>query len=390
MGHVRIMASGDHHFEEDSRFAECIRVHGWMVDQARERKVDLFLSGGDVFERASTPAEREAVADWLTAMASVCPVVIAKGNHDRPLDAALMRRLRTKHPILVEEQAAVHVVAGVAVAAVAWPDRSRLLAEAGNQRAADDAMRVALQAVLRGLGDQLAAHQGPRILLGHFMCDGAETSTGQPLLGQPIRVGLDDLALARAHLILMSHIHMYQRWDCSGAPALYMGSPYRTTFGQLETKSVTVAEFDGERLMNLEQLETPATRMLQIEEEWGTPPGSSAGDCWMRGLDGFSQDTIRGAEVRLRLFMPSDKREAARASAEQVERYLLECGAVSVKREDQVIADKRSRAPEVALATTAAGKLEAFWKSKGFEPGERRPSLLGKAQQLEDKFRNAS
>jgi DNA repair exonuclease SbcCD nuclease subunit len=385
---TRVMASGDHHFDDESRFAECIRVHRWMVQEARGRSVNLFLSGGDIFERGSSPTEREAVADWLTAMATVCPVVISKGNHDRPLDAGFMRRLRTKHPIIVEEAAGVHVVAGVAVAAVAWPDRSRLLAQAGSQSAADDAMRMALQAVLRGLGDQLAQHDAPRVLLGHFMCDGAETSTGQPLLGQPIRVGLDDLALARAHLILMAHIHMYQIWSCNGAPALYTGSPFRTTFGQLETKSVTLAEFDGQTLVDLQQLETPATRMVQLEEEWLDPDGT--GDRWVRVDDGAGSVGVRDAEVRLRLYMPSDKREAARAAAEQVEAELLKQGAVSVKREDQVITEKRARAPEVSQAITAADKLEAYWKAKGYDPGERRPSIIGKAQQLDERYFRAT
>ncbi len=380
---VRIMASGDHHFEEESRFQECIRVHGWMVEQARERKIDLFLSGGDIYERASTASERLAVAAWLTAMAEVAPVVIAKGNHDREFELSLLRQLRTRHPIIVEEQAAVHVIAGVAVAAVAWPDRSRLLAAAGSQSAADDAMRAALQAVLRGLGDQLSEHDGPRILLGHFMCDGAETSTGQPLLGQPIRVGLDDLALARAHLTVMAHIHKAQIWSIGDALALYTGSPYRTTFGQLETKAVTVAEFDGARMLSVVQVETPATRMVQIEEEWGALPGSNV-DGWL----GDPPDDVRGAEVRLRLSMPSDKREAARAAGAELEAFLLKHGALSVKREDQVTTEKRARAPEVAAATTAADKLSAYWKSKGFDPGDRRPSLLGKASTLEERARS--
>ena len=62
---MRLLASGDHHFREHSRFAEAIRVHSWMVDVARERKPDVFLSGGDVYESASTPLEREAVAGAL-------------------------------------------------------------------------------------------------------------------------------------------------------------------------------------------------------------------------------------------------------------------------------------------------------------------------------------
>ncbi len=381
---LRIMASGDHHFDEHSRFAECLRVHGWMVEQARERKIDLFLSAGDIYERASTPAERAAVAEWLTWMAEIAPVVIARGNHDRPQDVEIMRRLRTRYPITVEDRAAVHLAGGAAVATVAWPDRARLLAALGNQEATDQGIQEALRAVLRGLGAELDAHDGPRILLGHFMVDGSVTSTGQPLLGMPIRVGLEDLALARAHLTVMGHIHMFQQFDLVGAPALYTGSPFRTTFGQTEAKSVTLAEFDGAKLVSLEQLETPCTPMLHIEAQWRD------GLLTMNDEKSSEDDVAFGAEIRLRYSVPADAREDARSQAARVREILLEKGAVSVKLEEEITVENRARVPEVAKMVTAADKLEAFWRAKGFEPGDRRGALIGKAQQLEEKAHAAA
>ena len=80
---MKIVASGDHHFDEHSpRWAECLRIHRWMADEVRRRKPDLFLSGGDIYERASTPVERSAVAEWLTVLAETCPVIIAKGKYE--------------------------------------------------------------------------------------------------------------------------------------------------------------------------------------------------------------------------------------------------------------------------------------------------------------------
>lgn len=375
---MKILASGDHHWDEHKRFDECQRVHGWMVDLAREHDVDLFLSGGDVYERASTPVEREAVAEWLTEMAEVSPVLVTKGNHDRRRDCAILARLRTYYPVIVEETAAVHHIAGAAVAAVAWPDRAHLLAAGVAGEAADAAVQDALRNVLRGLGEQLNNFNGPRILLGHFMCDGAETSTGQPLLGQPIRVGLADLALARAHLVLMSHIHMAQGWDCDGAPARYMGSPFRTDFGQLERKTVLLAEFDGPRLVSVEEVETPATPMVHIESSW-LPP-----DVALPMHAQALPATVVGAEVRLRYTTPSDQREAARADASTLRDRIIEAGALSVKMEEVVQTQTRARVPEVAAAKTITDKLDAYWRAVGFEPSERRASLTAKATELEE------
>lgn len=375
---MKLIASGDHHWDEHDRWDEALRVHGWMVNLIRDERPDVFLSGGDVYERASTPKERAAVADWLSAVAEVCPVVIAKGNHDRHLDCALLARLRTRHPVIVEERAGVHVVGGAAIATVAWPERVHLLAALGalSGDAVDVVVNDALCNVLRGLGDQLEGHDGPRILLGHFMCDGAETSTGQPLLGQPIRVGLADLALARSHLILMSHIHKAQRWDAGGAPALYMGSPFRTTFGQLERKSVVVASFDGPRLVEVREVETPAARMFLVEDEWGA-------DGWRCGWHGMPEDVeLVGAEVRLRYKVAADQRDAAKSSAAKVRDDVIAHGAVNVKVEEEVIAVNRARAPEVAKAKTLEEKLQALWRARGFDPGPRREALLEKARGL--------
>jgi DNA repair protein SbcD/Mre11 len=373
---MRLLASGDNHFAEHLRFQECMDVHAWMVEQAREVKADVFLDSGDVFDAASTPRERQAVAEWIVAMAEVCPVVFAKGNHDRPLDVALMRRLSTKHPVIVEEGARVHHVAGAAIAVMAWPERAGLLAALGSAAAADVGMREALQGVLRGLGLQLEQHVGPRILLGHFMVDGSVSSTGQPLLGLPINVGLADLALARAHLTVMGHIHKAQSWELETGPAIYTGSPFRTDFGQLEKKSILFAEFDGERLLRTEELETPCTPMVHVETTW-------ADGCW-DSFEGPVAGQYEGAEMRLRYRVSADQRDgAARSAREWADALVSTYGAKSVKVEEVVIAERRARAPEVAKASSVQDKLDAHWLSLGFNPGEQREALHVMAGELE-------
>lgn len=374
---MRILSSGDHHFDEHShRFAECVRIHSWMVDTAREEGVNLFLSSGDIYERASTPTEREAVAEWLTRMAEVCPVVISKGNHDRHRDAAILRRLRTKHPVIVEEAAGVHRVAGAAIGAMAWPETGYLAARLGSTEGTDFAVREALQACLRWIGMELDQHDGPRVLLGHFMVDGSAVSTGQPLLGMPINLGLTDLALARAHLGVMGHIHLAQCFDVFGAPHYYTGSSFRTDFGQLEPKTVLLAEFDGHRLVSTREIETPCTPMVHVHAEWHEELATIGG--WKKSIE-----EARGAETRLRYHVAVDQRSAASAAAAELADMMRAAGAISVKVEEVVITERRARAPEVALAATLTEKIQRFWEAKGFDPGDRRGPLLAKASSLE-------
>jgi predicted phosphodiesterase len=379
-----ILASGDHHFDERRRFSECVRVHRWMVELARDEKPDVFVSGGDIYERGSTPIEREAVAEWLTAMAEVCPVVISKGNHDREHDVELMRRLRTRHPIVVESRAGVHVVAGAAIAAIAWPEPAHLTATAESAEAAGGGIRCALTNILRGLGAQLDGHQGPRILLGHLMVDGSVTSTGQPLLGQPINVSLADLALAHAQLGIIGHIHKAQAFDVAGAPHWYPGSPFRTSFGEMEEKMVLLAEFNGAShgysLDHVQQIATPATPMVHVEDEWGSFNGEM---CWLVGDALGEIRDARGCEIRFRYRVANEHREAAKAAAEQWREAWLSEGALSVQVEQEIVVETRARMPEVVSAVRPAEKLEAYWAAKGFVPGERREPLLEKFAELE-------
>lgn len=373
---MRLLASGDNHCDKDLRFEEWRSIHHWMVDVARERQIDAFLDAGDIFDSASTPLERQAVADWTTAMAEVCPVVIGKGNHDRHLDLELFARLKTKHPVIVEEKAGVHYVAGAAIAVMAWPDRASLMASLDGLEVVDTEMRRALQSVLVHLGMRLEDHHGPRILLGHFMVDGSVTSTGQPLLGMPINVSLNDLALAQAHLTVMGHIHKAQRFELPLGPAFYTGSPFRTDFGQLEPKTVLFAEFDGARLVATEEIETPCTPMVHIDTEYSPEQDAFSGS----GVAGFS-----GAEVRFRYSVPKDHREAAARKARTVADLYVSAGAKSVKVEEIVEAATRARAPEVARAASIQDKLAAHWASVGFEPDElMRQQLYTRAARLEE------
>lgn len=366
---MKLLASADHHFDEHSRFEQCIRVHADMVDVARRERVDVFLSAGDIYERASTPKEREAAADWLVHMAEVCPVVITRGNHDKDLDLEILARLESRHPIHVISQACVVHVAGAAIAAVPWPNPAAL-------KVSGMEPKEALRGVLRGLGSQMEDHDGPRILLGHLMVDGSTVSNGQPLLGQPINVGLDDLALANAHLGIMGHIHKAQRWDINGHPHLYTGSPFRTEFGQTEEKTFVLAEFDGNKLVSLEEIPTAASPMVHLTGEWDEVEGVLYAD--------VDENQVIGAEVRLRYEVPLDRRVKAKEMALRYKEEILQCGALSVKVEEVPVVVKRARAPEVARSRSIAEKLPAHWESIGFDPRERREALLEKAHAVEE------
>lgn len=375
---TRVAVIADSHFDEHSRFEECVRLHGWIADDLRARRADAVVHTGDVYERKSTPLERQAVADWVRRVAAVAPVLVVRGNHDAVDDLPLLERLATDHRVIVEQAAGVHTVGGIEIAALAWPRKAALLAATGadGKEVGEAVAGDALRAVLRGLGQELRRQSGPRLFAAHAMVRGSITSTGQPLVGCDMELGLEDLALVGADAYALGHIHKGQRWEIEGRPVVYPGSPRRTAFGELEPKGYTILEWDAGHVRDT-FIEAPATPMIQLEGKW------------LDGqLVGLERRSLRGAEVRLRYSVPSDRREEAAVQARAWRDRILE-DAVSCKVEEVVIAEARARAPEIARAMTLADKLAAYWSAKGFDPAERREALLGKVSELEEGNRAA-
>jgi DNA repair exonuclease SbcCD nuclease subunit len=428
----RIALVGDSHFDESSRFEECIRVHRWIADDIERRSgdpetaIDLLVHSGDVYERKSTPRERLAAASFFQAVSGSCPTLIVRGNHDAEEDLALLAHLEPNgpsylHRITVEERARVHSIAGIAIAAVAWPKKAALLAATGvtSKEGGEQAAGDALRNVLRGLGATLAEHDAPRLLVMHAMVRNSVTSTGQPLVGMDMEIGLEDLALVGADAYALGHIHKGQHWTIGGgqhggmaehvdfhgapggAPVIYPGSPRRTAFGELEPKGYVIIEIedaeDGDSVhaagrkengrVTWTFVETPATPMVHILANWTTSESPDDEDGTPRLYRHPENPDVAGAEVRLRYVVASDARDAAKRAAIEYRDELLARGAVSVKLEEEVLATTRARAPEVAAAKTLPEKLTALRASRGeVLTDERRERLEGKLAVLEQEI----
>lgn len=378
-----VAAICDSHFDETSRFEECIEIHDWIADDLERRGVDLILHGGDVYERRSTPAERRAVFAWVRACADVAPVVIVRGNHDVIGDLTLLEYIEGRHPVRVVEAARVIWAAGVAVACLAWPRKAYLALSGPDTDAATEVGNV-----LRHMGGKLAEHDGPSILLTHAMVNGARTSTGQPLVGCDLEITFADLQLAGADVTILGHVHKGQELGGSDS-TFYVGSPRRTAFGELEAKRYALIDFaTPESHMvppSIEYIETPARRMVHLEARWSVDDGDGL---WSIDHPGGG---VEGAEVRLRYSSPADGRAGAAAHA-KIERARLigEHGAHSVKIEEVVIPHTRARAPQIVDAQTLDAKLETLWVSRDDVPdAERMDRLFQHVHTIEEELRNA-
>jgi predicted MPP superfamily phosphohydrolase len=388
---VTIAFTGDTHSDERSRFAEHARVMDFIVGDAQDRGCCAILHGGDVFERRSTEAERDAVSDWISLADCSMAVYLAGGNHETPGEVTELGRV---HGIDAAESARVIIGEEFAVALLPWPRRASVavwLEELTGIPPTPEAITAGavenLRDVLREMGRQLAAAPAhlPRVLLGHVELSGAKTDPDQPaMMGSGIKLSIEDLMLAGADVVCLSHVHLPQDWtairsDGVTVPIIYAGSPRRTAYASGETveKSYVVLTFEG-RALTWERVPTPATDMRLLNATWSA---EGTDGFWRLCFDeGFAVES--GMELRLRYTCGADQREAADASARALADRWLSAGAAEVKLEFAPAPTTRARAPEVAAAPTLADKLRAVWATQGDSaPDESRAArLLARAE----------
>jgi DNA repair exonuclease SbcCD nuclease subunit len=399
---MRVALVSDTHADVARRFDEHERVMTWIAEDIARREVDLVCHSGDWFERAVTAdRERAAVGGWVQQVCEHAPLVGVGGNHDSPLDVEWLGRLRTRHPLHIHSVPGVVEVAGCAVATLPWPRRASLLAALGRPVSHEESGAVAqecLRNILRGLGLQLDAFDLPRLFVGHVDLDGAVTDHDQPVVGGDMRLSLADLSLVRADFYGLGHIHQGagNEWTIGDAPCVFAGAPRHNNFGEAkEGKGYVIAEIDpATRRVTFERIATPCRRMVLLEEAWSFDEalGGFTWSGWARSEVTAEALDVRDAEVRLRIDVDADQRDAMRGElAKWVRSWILEeRGAHSLKIEERVRATTRARAPEVAAAKTTADMLRAHWASKGTTPAaERAARLLDRLAEAEAALRAA-
>lgn len=374
-GHV--LALGDSHFDHESRWDECLRVHDAIAEDVERDPPDVVIHTGDVFERETTPEERRAVADWLRRVAECAPVVLVRGNHDPLGDLALFTKLRTKHPIHVFERPGVVKIGDLGIACLPWPERAELLCALGARAGSEEQKRAgteALRAILLDLRRELAdLGADATVLAAHAMVRAATTSAGQPLVGLHFELGAEDLAFVESDLVLLGHVHKAQQWAAGGIDVVYTGSPRRTEYGETEEKGYLRAFLRAEGPTTWRRVPTPCAQMVLVEADW-----EPTYKTFEVGTKMPAVDDATGAEIRFRYSVDAADKAAAKAAAAELKASWLAQGAADVQIEPVLRTNVRARAPEIAAAKTLEDKLDLYWLARGIQiAADRRARLLG-------------
>jgi exonuclease SbcD len=281
---MRFLHTGDWHVGKTlrgrSRAEEHRAVLAEMVEIVRERKLDIALVAGDLFDTASPGAEAEDIVyrALLDLARSTEWVVVISGNHDNP------RRLDAVEPLL-------RLTNIRALTRVARPSEGGVLTLQTKFGAARIALLPFLsqRSIVRAddlMAKEASEHQGAyaeracriiehltedapppstvNLLLAHAMVHGGVLGGGERSAHTVFEYSVPATAFpASLHYAALGHLHRAQKLPAA-CPAWYSGSPLQLDFGETEdVKSVNVIEAEPGRPATVEVVPLRSGRRLR-------------------------------------------------------------------------------------------------------------------------------
>ena len=375
---MKILEFGDLHIgagvDEDIRASA-----GQIIEQAEVIKPTLIVIGGDVYDGETEPEHRNLAASIVTRLADIAPVIIVKGNHCQPKDLDLLALLSAKNFIRVYDQPGEMLLGSpdheIALHFLPWVSKSAWIAahpELSIEQS-DRSVGALVVDFLRARTANYAPGVSKQYLFGHLTMAGSLAQNFQPLVGEGVTIGYQDLIDCGLSGGVMGHIHLRQCFGKLGEPQFwYPGSICALNFGETsDAKGFAVLDTET-GLCEMYDLKCPLR--LTYDTVWD---GSLTLD-----FGAMDRNLITGAYVRVKLIVEEGfKAEDGKAAIH----FLLDSlSPRELKIVTQTRPREQMRAPEIALAQSACDKLQAYWTATKSTPDEpMRTLMLTKTAELE-------
>ncbi|MNF39336.1 Nuclease SbcCD subunit D [compost metagenome] len=285
---MRILHTSDwhlgQHFMGKTRQAEHQAFCRWLIEQVRERQVDVVLIAGDVFDTGAPPSyAREQYNQFIVELrAAGAGLVVLGGNHDsvamlgesRTLLAQLDTRVVPAVGTALEEQLLVlerrSGEVGAILCAIPFIRPRDVLQSQAGQSATDK--QLSLQQAIQdhyqqlfSLAEQRRVELGgglPIIATGHLTTVGASASESVREIYVGALEAFPTNAFPAADYIALGHIHRPQK--VGGLEHIrYCGSPIPLSFDEArQQKEVLLVELDSIGLHKVEALPVPRFQPL--------------------------------------------------------------------------------------------------------------------------------
>jgi exonuclease SbcD len=281
---MRFLHTGDWHVGKTLRGRSRAEEHRQVLSEiaalARDRKVDIVLVAGDLFDNAAPGPESEeivyrALLDFSRASEWV---VVISGNHDNPrrLEAVepLMRLTNIRvlaKPARPEDGGVLTLQTKVGAATIALlpflSQRSIVKADDLMEKEASQHQGDYAERATRVIEHLCAASPPPstvQVLLAHAMVYGGVLGGGERQAHTIFEYSIPATAFPGSlHYAALGHLHRAQKLPAA-CPAWYSGSPLQLDFGETDdVKSVNVIEAEPDTPAEVETVPLSSGRRLR-------------------------------------------------------------------------------------------------------------------------------
>lgn len=244
-----------------------------------ERKVEVLLVAGDVFEKKYNLADStKKLAQMLRPrVQNGLHLVLVPGNHDDREHFRMMRELLSlthdealARRVKIVEGNEIFSLCGVHFCALPYPSREMLLQNQadiqGDNRSTWSSAAYAdmVRAWSERLKNQAAAAREPMVLVAHLTVAGVTSPSGHEInVNEDIRLGRDDLPTDMAYIAL-GHIHQKQKIEAA-SPCYYAGSLDRLDMGEWkDDKFALLVDVPKLGPASVEAIPLPVTPFLKL------------------------------------------------------------------------------------------------------------------------------
>jgi exonuclease SbcD len=280
---MRILHTSDWHIGkkiyDQSRMDEYSQFLDWLLAIIIEKRIDVLLVSGDIFDSSVPPAEATDLyyrfLHDLHKMTNAHAVIIA-GNHDSAVRLAAPRHFLKMADIHVIgsindsiEDCVVNLDIGgqtAAFAAVPYLNEGDILSHLPLEGEIERALRYREALKMIYQDSMSVMHEADiRILMGHYFIQGSVASDSERLvqIGGIQSVHTEDLPYD-VDYIALGHLHRPQQLTGNGCPIVYPGSPLPLSFKEAEyDKKVFLTDF---KIKEMEEIIVPTFReLMRIE-----------------------------------------------------------------------------------------------------------------------------
>jgi exonuclease SbcD len=347
----------DLHFDVD-HLEDALTCFTAAITAAVERRCDAMILAGDIWDREIRVDERSPlmpVVRLIRDVADHMPVIIVKGNHDRPGSLGIFEQLDALKMIRVFETPGQVLLGGIVFSCLPYPNKAFLLAQAnGSQDETDVKANNALRGIIAGFAAGRQGYFGqanavsenaPHILVYHGNVTGGAVESGQILLGGDVMIGAADLEASGADYVALGHLHAWQKL---GTRCYYPGSLYHCNFGETESKYMNIVRV-SRGAHEVEKVRLPSRPRVTVD----VTPDSLR--------ESAPMDDYEDMHLRVRVRMTE---EEAASFDEQLAANTYR-GIASLKVEKIITPRERIRCEQITEAQQLRDKVLAWGESVG-------------------------